>query len=32
MIDPYGKVIGAKSDVWMAGLIGYMMIYRKQPF
>jgi hypothetical protein len=32
MIDSTGKVLGEKSDVWMLGLIAYMMLYRKHPF
>ncbi len=32
MIDTNGKVLDEKSDIWMVGLIGYIMLYRKQPF
>lgn len=32
MIDTTAKVINEKSDIWMLGLIGYLMLYRKHPF
>jgi cyclin G-associated kinase len=32
MVDLSGKILGEKSDIWMLGLIGYLMLYRKHPF
>ena len=32
MIDTTNKILDEKTDVWMLGLIGYMMMYRKHPF
>lgn len=32
MIDTTGKVLDGKTDIWMVGLIGYVMLYRKHPF
>jgi hypothetical protein len=32
MIDTTNKIIDGKSDIWMVGLIGFFMLYRKQPF
>ncbi len=32
MVDTSGKILNGKSDIWMLGLIGYLMLYRKHPF
>jgi hypothetical protein len=32
MIEPYGRVIGAASDLWMLGCVLYLLTYRKHPF
>ena len=32
MIDTTNKVLDGNSDIWMLGLIGYVMLYRKHPF
>ena len=32
MIEPFGKVIGAASDIWMLGCITYLLTFRKHPF
>ncbi len=32
MIDTTGNRLDQKTDIWMVGLIGYVMLYRKHPF
>ena len=32
MIDTTGNRLDQKTDIWMIGLIGYVMLYRKHPF